>query len=83
MRAGLRNSHWVEFAYEYLCDLVHPNKGSNLVLLVERRNRAVFDVEGRTNLGYHIFDRIFPLVIRLSADEVGHLFMSFAILGAD
>ena len=71
------------FAYDYLCDLVHPNKGSNLVLLAEQGQSAVFDVDGSKGLGYIIFDRIFPLVIKLCMDETDHLFLAFAILGAD
>jgi hypothetical protein len=73
----------VRFAYDYLCDLVHPNKGSNLVLLVERRHGPVFDVDGSKGLAYLIFDRIFPLVIKLCMDEMHHLFLGFAFLGAD
>jgi hypothetical protein len=34
-------------------------------------------------LGHLIFDRIFPLVIKLCMDETGHLFIAFAFLGAD
>jgi hypothetical protein len=71
------------FAYDYLCDLVHPNNGSKLVLLAERGHGAVFDVDGSKGLGYTIFDRIFPLVIKLCMDETNHLFLAFAILGAD
>jgi hypothetical protein len=71
------------FAYDYLCDLVHPNKGSNLVLLVQREQSVLFDVDGSTQLGHLIFDRIFPLVIKLCMDETGHLFIAFAFLGAD
>lgn len=71
------------FAYDYLCDLVHPNKGSNLVLLVQREQNVLFDVDGSAQLGHLIFDRIFPLVIKLCMDETGHLFIAFAFLGAD
>jgi hypothetical protein len=71
------------FAYDYLCDVVHPNKRSNLVLLVEREQNALFDVDGSKGLGYLIFDKIFPLVIKLCMDEVHHLFIAFAIFGAD
>jgi hypothetical protein len=46
------------FAYNYLCDLVHPNKGSNLVLLVKREQSILFDVDGSIELGHLIFDRI-------------------------
>lgn len=71
------------FAYDYLCDLVHPNKGSNLVLLVKREQSVLFDVDGTVELGHLIFDKIFPLVIKLCMDETGHLFIAFAFLGAD
>jgi hypothetical protein len=71
------------FAYDYLSDLVHPNKGSNLVLLVKREKNVLFDVDGTVELGHLIFDKIFPLVIKLCMDETGHLFIAFAFLGAD
>jgi len=71
------------FAYDYLCDLVHPNKGSNLVLLVKRGQSVLFDVDGSIELGYLIFERIFPLVIKLCMDETADLFLAFAFLGAD
>jgi hypothetical protein len=71
------------FAYDYLCDLVHPNKGSNLVLLLKREQSVLFDVDGSIELGNLIFDKIFPLVIKLCMDETGHLFIAFAFLGAD
>jgi hypothetical protein len=71
------------FAYDYLCDLVHPNKGSNLVLLVKREQSVLFDVDGSIEIGHLIFDRIFPLIIKLCMDETGHLFIAFAFLGAD
>jgi hypothetical protein len=71
------------FAYDYLSDLVHPNKGSNLVLLVKREQSVLFDVEGSIEIGHLIFDRIFPLIIKLCMDETGHLFIAFAFLGAD
>jgi hypothetical protein len=71
------------FAYDYLCDLVHPNKGSNLVLLVKREQSVLFNVDGSIELGHLIFDRIFPLVIKLCMNETDHLFVVFAFLGAD
>jgi hypothetical protein len=73
----------VRFAYDYLCDLVHPNKGSNLVLLVKRGQNVLFDVDGSIELGYLIFEKIFPLAVKLCMDETGQLFLAFAILGAD
>jgi hypothetical protein len=57
------------FTYDYLCDLVHPNKGSNLVLLVKREQSVLFDVDGSVEIGHLIFDRIFPLVVKLCVDE--------------
>ena len=57
------------FAYDYLCDLVHPNKGSNLTVIVERDQGPMFDVDGPAKLGILIFDRIFALVVRLCSDE--------------
>jgi hypothetical protein len=72
------------FAYDYLCDLVHPNKGSNLIVLVDQEGRAPrFDVVGSARTGFLIFDRIFPLVVRLCSDEFTKLFIVFGTLGAD
>jgi hypothetical protein len=72
-----------EFVYDYLCDLVHPNKGSNLTVLVKLEQGIRFDVDGPTPLGISIFDKIFPLVVRLCADEFGLLVLCFATLGTD
>ena len=72
-----------EFAYDYLCDLVHPNKGSNLIILVEHDLQAMFDVDGAAKLGMSIFDKIFPLVVRLCADEFSKIFLIMAFIGAD
>jgi len=72
------------FAYDYLCDLVHPNKGSNLIILVDQQGNAPkFDVDGPARLGFLIFDKIFPLVVRLCSDEFSKLFLGFAALAAD
>ena len=71
------------FAYDYLCDLVHPNKGSNLIIVAEREQGPTFDVEGRKPLGLLIFDKIFALFTRLCAEEFSHLFAILALLGAD
>jgi hypothetical protein len=83
MESWAKSQPLAEFAYDYLCDLVHPNKGSNLVLIVERDSHAAFDVEGTAKLGMHIFDRIFPLVVRLCSDEFSKIFLAMASLGAD
>jgi hypothetical protein len=71
------------FAYDYLCDLVHLNKGSNLIVLVERQQGPLFDVEGPAKLEMLIFDKIFALVVKLCANEFADLFMAFATMGAD
>jgi hypothetical protein len=71
------------FVYDYLNDLVHPNKGSNLTVIVQREQGPMFDVDGPPALGFVIFDKIFPLVVRLCADEFAKLVMDFVTLGAD
>jgi hypothetical protein len=84
MESWAKSQPLAEFAYDYLCDLVHPNKGSNLVLIVERDDgHGMFDVEGTAKLGMHIFDRIFPLVVRLCSDEFSKIFLVMSSLGAD
>jgi hypothetical protein len=83
MKSWSKDQPLAGFAYDYLCDLVHPNKGSNLIIIAEREQGPMFDVEGRKPLGLLIFDRIFALFARLCADEFGQLFIVFAALGAD
>ena len=72
-----------EFVYDYLCDLVHPNKGSNLVLIVENSKGLRFDIEGQAKFGLHIFDKIFPIAASLCMREVPRLIIPLAMLGAD
>jgi hypothetical protein len=36
MKSWSKDQPLAGFAYDYLCDLVHPNKGSNLTVIVER-----------------------------------------------
>jgi hypothetical protein len=43
----------------------------------------MFDVGGSPALGFVIFDKIFPLVAKLCADEFAKLLLAFATLGAD
>jgi hypothetical protein len=83
MKSWSKDQPLAGFAYDYLCDLVHPNKGSNLTLIVERELGPMFDVDGPAKLGILIFDRIFALVVRLCSDEFKSLFVLFAMLGAD
>jgi hypothetical protein len=83
MKSWSKDQPLAGFAYDYLCDLVHPNKGSNLIIIVEREQGPTFDVEGQKPLGILIFDKIFALFARLCADEFGELFILFATLGAD
>jgi hypothetical protein len=83
MKSWSKKQPLAGFVYDYLCDLVHPNKGSNLTVLVQREQGAMFDVDGPAKLGIFIFDRIFALVVRLCADEFDNLFILFATMGAD
>jgi hypothetical protein len=83
MKSWSKDQPLAGFAYDYLCDLVHPNKGSNLIIIAEGERGPMFDVVGRKSLGLLIFDRIFALFARLCADEFGQLFIVFTALGAD
>jgi hypothetical protein len=83
MKSWSKDQPLAGFAYDYLCDLVHPNKGSNLIIVAEREQGPTFDVDGRKPLGILIFDRIFSLFVRLCADEFGQLFILFTTMGAD
>jgi hypothetical protein len=60
-----------EFIYDYLSDLVHPNKGSNLVLLVERDGGPVFAADGESRMGMIIFERIFPYAASMCIRTMG------------
>jgi hypothetical protein len=67
MKSWSRKQPLAGFAYDYLCDLVHPNKGSNPTVLVEREHGPMFDVDGPATLGILIFDKIFSIVVKLCA----------------
>ena len=43
----------------------------------------MFDVDGPSPVGFLIFDKIFPLVVKLCADEFENLFILLTTLGAD
>jgi hypothetical protein len=82
-RIGGKESPAAEFIYDYLSDLVHPNKGSNLVLLVERNGGAVFDGETESRMGMLIFERIFPYAASMCMGAMTDFQPFFAMLGAD
>jgi len=70
------------FIYDFLCDLVHPNKGSNLVLLQERDGSAVFSADGPTSMGMQIFERIMPYALSLCGRGIGEITPFLAMLAA-
>jgi hypothetical protein len=78
-----KESPEVEFVYDYLCDVVHPNKGSNLVLLIDRHQELVFDAEGRSGIGMVIFEGIFPRTAYLCMRAMAQLQPVFMLLGAE
>lgn len=65
-----RESPAAEFIYDYLSDLIHPNKCSNLVLLVQRDGGPVFDVGTESRIGIAIFERICRLHVLESNDRL-------------
>jgi hypothetical protein len=77
-----KESPAARFIYDYLSDLVHPNKGSNLVLLVERDGGPVFDVAGG-RMGMVIFEQIFPYAASMCMRGLIDFQPFFAMLGAD
>lgn len=88
LRIGNCISDWgkdepaAEFIYDYLCDLVHPNKGSNLLLLVTTDDdRAAFDADGDHQLGRDIFQRIFPYAISMCMEGMIKTQPIFSLLG--
>ena len=88
LRIGKRIDDWgkespaAEFIYDYLTDLVHPNKGSNLVILAEREGGPVFDLAG-SRMGMVIFERIFPYAASMCIRGMKDFQPFFAMLGAD
>jgi hypothetical protein len=83
LKAWAKEEPASEFIYDYLCDLVHPNKGSNLILLVERDGQMVFDTNGRSQMGWVIFERIFPFAASLCLGTMGEIHPVFALMGAE
>lgn len=73
----------VEFIYDYLCDLVHPNKGSNLILLVDSEEGVIFDADRRSRIGMLILERIFPYVASMCLGAMSEIHPFFAILLAE
>lgn len=78
-----KESPEAEFIYDYLCDIVHPNKGSNMILLVEREHGLAFDVSGTSAMGINLFERIFPYAASMCMGEMVHTQPFFALLGVD
>lgn len=72
-----------EFIYDYLCELVHPNKGSNMILLVQRDGGVVFDINEMSAMGIELFERIFPYAASMCMEEMFRTQPFFAALGAD
>lgn len=73
-----------EFIYDYLCELVHPNKGSNLLMLVTTADdRTAFDADGNHQLGRDIFQRIFPFAVSMCMEGMTSTQPIFSILGMD
>lgn len=71
----------VEFVYDYLCDLVHPNKGSNIILLVEHNGQTIFNADGSSAMGMWVFERIFPYAVSLCMNGMGEVIAFASILG--
>jgi hypothetical protein len=72
-----------EFIYDYLCELVHPNKGSNMILLVQRDGGVVFDVNEMSEMGIDLFERVFPYAASMCMGEMGRTQPFFAALGVE
>ncbi len=72
----------VEFIYDYLCDIVHPNMGSNLILMRADDDGLSFDHNERSKVGSDLFERIFPYAASACVKEMGRLQMILAIAGA-
>lgn len=83
LKAWAKEEPASEFIYDYLCDLVHPNKGSNLILLVERDGHVVFDTSSRSQMGWVIFERIFPFAASMCLGAMAEIHPFFALMGAE
>lgn len=79
--------HWsrtdksVGFIYDFLCDLVHPNKGSNLLMLEADGDVTRFGLEGTGSAGWLIFDQIFGFAAKLGQDGLANHTLLFATIG--
>jgi hypothetical protein len=69
------------FVYDYLCDLVHPNKGSNLLMIEEGENEMAFGVEGASKIGWLIFDQIFGPASKFGMEGAAKYALAFAAIG--
>lgn len=72
-----------EFIYDYLCELVHPNKGSNLILLSEIDGKATFDAKGNGSLALVILNGIFPAAVSMCLRTMGDMQAVMMLLGAE
>jgi hypothetical protein len=72
---------WAGFTYDYLCDLVHPNKGSNLLMLENAGEHIAFGVDGTSKTGWLIFEQIFAPAAKLGMEGFATHNLVFAAIG--
>jgi hypothetical protein len=88
LRIGTCVKHWsrkeplAEFVYDYLCDLVHPNKGSNLLVMLARDHGLIFHHDEVSPTGVEILDKILHPTIKMSMGVMAHTQPVLAHLGA-
>ena len=60
--------------YDLLCDMVHPNIGSVMSIMVPHEDRIRFKVRNASSEGYKLFQYSFPAFLSLTEREHARLF---------
>ncbi len=78
--------HWakaepgVHIAYDLFCDLVHPNLGSNFLVMARDEGRLKVDPQGANAVGFDIFRQSLPFLVSSAIREGSQLIPMFALI---
>ncbi len=78
--------HWakaepgIHIAYDIFCDLVHPNLGSNFLVMTRDEGRLRVDPQGASAIGFDIFRQSLPLLVSSAIREGARLIPLFAVI---
>jgi hypothetical protein len=78
--------HWakaepgIHIAYDLFCDLVHPNLGSNFLVMTRDEGRLRVDPQGASAVGFDIFRQSLPLLVSSAIREGARLIPLFAVI---